>query len=182
VPIIYSLYSDWEKAVQKNVSMADVHDKKTRSFNMSQIKGKNTKPEMLVRRFLHANGFRYRLHVKDLPGKPDLVLPKYKTIIDVRGCFWHGHTNCNWGDKIKSESAKIMGRVRSAVKRDLINEKKWAQLGWNVIIVWDSCELEVKKKNSDRRATILTNILKHLKNQLQNIQPKNAPKKKVFAN
>ncbi len=65
--------------------MADVHSKEIRSYNMSRIKGKNTKPEMLVRKFLHANGFRYRLHVKDLPGKPDIVLPKYKTVIFVHG-------------------------------------------------------------------------------------------------
>ncbi len=71
--------------------MADVHNKETRSYNMSRIKGKDTKPEMLVRKFLHANGFRYRLHVKNLPGKPDIVLPKYKTVIFVHRCFWHGH-------------------------------------------------------------------------------------------
>jgi len=73
--------------------MADVHDKATRSKNMAAIKGKNTKPEMLVRRFLHAHGYRYRLHDKNLPGKPDIVLPKYKTVIFVHGCFWHGHKN-----------------------------------------------------------------------------------------
>ena len=67
--------------------MTDVHDRETRSYNMSQIKGKNTKPEMLVRKFLFSKGFRYRLHVKDLPGKPDLVLPKYKTVIFINGCF-----------------------------------------------------------------------------------------------
>lgn len=71
--------------------MADVHDKATRSYNMSRIRGSNTKPELLVRKFLFAQGFRYRLHVKDLPGKPDIVLPKYKTVIFVNGCFWHGH-------------------------------------------------------------------------------------------
>lgn len=71
--------------------MADVHDKKTRSYNMSKIRGKDTKPEMLVRKFLHSQGFRYRLHDKKLPGKPDIVLKKYNTIIDVRGCFWQGH-------------------------------------------------------------------------------------------
>lgn len=70
--------------------MADVHSKEVRTYNMSRIKGKNTKPELLVRSFLHAHGFRYRLHVKDLPGKPDIVLPKYKTVIFVHGCFWHG--------------------------------------------------------------------------------------------
>ncbi len=68
-------------------SMADVHDKATRSYNMSRIKGKDTKPEMMVRKYLHAKGYRYRLHVKDLPGKPDIVLPKYKTVIFVHGCF-----------------------------------------------------------------------------------------------
>jgi DNA mismatch endonuclease (patch repair protein) len=73
--------------------MADVHDKQTRSFNMSRIRAKDTRPEMLVRRFLHANGFRYKLHDKTLPGKPDTVLPKYKLAIFIHSCFWHGHAN-----------------------------------------------------------------------------------------
>src|SRR5437868_4217727 len=77
-------------------TMADVHSKETRSYNMSQIKGTNTKPEMLVRKFLHAQGFRYKLHDKTLPGKPDIVLPKYKTVIFIHGCFWHRHTNCKY--------------------------------------------------------------------------------------
>ena len=76
--------------------MADVHDKATRSYNMSRIRNKDTKPEMLVRKFLFANGFRYRLNDKKLPGKPDIVLPKYKTVIFVNGCFWHGHENCKY--------------------------------------------------------------------------------------
>ncbi|HWR32333.1 MAG TPA: hypothetical protein VN451_02305 [Chitinophagaceae bacterium] len=74
-------------------SMADVHNKKTRSYNMSRIKSANTKPELLLRKFLHANGFRYSLYKKTLPGKPDIVLPKYKTVIFVHGCFWHGNYN-----------------------------------------------------------------------------------------
>ena len=74
--------------------MADVHNKAQRSYNMSRIKGKDTKPEMLVRKFLFANGYRYRLHDKKLPGKPDIVLPKYRTVILIHGCFWHGHANC----------------------------------------------------------------------------------------
>jgi len=76
--------------------MTDVHNRQTRSYNMSQIKGKNTKPEIMVRKFLFANGFRYRLHDKKLPGKPDIVLPKYKTVIFVNGCFWHGHEGCRY--------------------------------------------------------------------------------------
>ena len=76
-------------------SMADVHDIETRSYNMSKIKGKDTKPEILVRKFLFSNGFRYRLHKKELPGKPDIVLSKYKAVIFVNGCFWHGHEDVN---------------------------------------------------------------------------------------
>ncbi len=79
-----------------NDAMADVHSKATRSYNMSRIKGKDTKPEMLVRRYLHGQGFRYRLHVKDLPGKPDIVLPRYRTVIFVHGCFWHRHEGCRY--------------------------------------------------------------------------------------
>jgi DNA mismatch endonuclease (patch repair protein) len=76
--------------------MADVHTKEIRSYNMSRIRSTNTKPEMLVRRFLHANGFRYKLHDKSLPGKRDIVLPKYKTVIFVHGCFWHGNENSSY--------------------------------------------------------------------------------------
>jgi DNA mismatch endonuclease, patch repair protein len=74
----------------------DVHSTQTRSYNMSRIKGKNTKPKMLVRKFLFANGFRYRLYDTKLPGKPDIVLPKYKIVIFVNGCFWHGHEGCKY--------------------------------------------------------------------------------------
>jgi DNA mismatch endonuclease (patch repair protein) len=76
--------------------MADVHSKETRSYNMSRIRSKDTKPELLVRKFLHKNGFRYRLHVKDLPGKPDIVLPKYKTVMFIHGCFWHLFLSQHW--------------------------------------------------------------------------------------
>src|ERR1700749_1819017 len=98
--------------------MADVHDKQTRSYNMSQIRSKHTRPEMIIRKFLFANGVRYRLHDKTLPGKPDLVIKKYNTIVDIRGCFWHGHHNCKFGDCIKSESIGIMERISSAIQRD----------------------------------------------------------------
>jgi DNA mismatch endonuclease, patch repair protein len=146
--------------------MADVHDKKTRSYNMSRIKSKNTGPEMAVRRFLHSKGFRFRLYVKSLPGKPDIVLRKYKTIIDVRGCFWHGHKGCKWGDKVKTKS-EIMHRVKSAIKRDKINQKKWQKEGWNIIIVWDSCELEIKKTTSLKRTKVLRDIVKQLNRTLK---------------
>ena len=76
--------------------MTDVHNRETRSYNMSRIKGKNTKPEILVRKFLFSTGFRYRLNDKKLPGKPDIVLPRYKTVIFIHGCFWHGHEGCKY--------------------------------------------------------------------------------------
>lgn len=142
--------------------MADVHTSSVRSYNMSRIKSKNTGPELIVRRFLFANGIRYRLHVKELPGKPDIVIKKYKTIVDVRGCFWHGHKDCRFGDNVKSESAGITDRVNSAIERDKRNEEKWKQLGWDVIIIWDSCELEIKKKKSEIREKIFTKLLKKL--------------------
>ncbi|MGI8636005.1 MAG: very short patch repair endonuclease [Segetibacter sp.] len=100
--------------------MADVHDKETRSYNMSRIKGKDTKPEMLVRKFLHGEGFRYRIHAKNLPGKPDIVLPKYKTVIFVHGCFWHGHEGGKYYVVPKTRTEwwlnKIIGNV------EVINE------------------------------------------------------------
>ncbi|RZJ99135.1 MAG: DNA mismatch endonuclease Vsr, partial [Flavobacterium sp.] len=142
--------------------MADVHSAQVRSYNMSRIRSKNTTPEKIVRNFLYKNGFRgYRIHVKSLPGTPDIVFTKFKTIIDVRGCFWHGHTDCKWGDKVQSDS-EIMKRVISAISRDKQNEEKWKQLGWTVIIIWDSCELESRKKSSLKRDQILQDLVKQL--------------------
>lgn len=140
----------------------DVHNKKTRSFNMSQIKGKNTTPEIIVRKFLHSHGFRYRLHDKKLPGKPDIVLKKYNTIIDIRGCFWHLHEGCKYGDKVFTPSEKITLRRKSAVERDKIKVAKWQKLGWKVITVWAECELEPRKKNSIKRENTLNKIIMKL--------------------
>lgn len=142
--------------------MADVHTKQVRSYNMSQIKGKDTKPELLVRKFLFVNGIRYRKNVITMRGKPDIVIRKFKTIVDVRGCFWHGHRNCRFGDKIKSQSTVINERIKTAIRRDKINEKTWKQLGWNVIVIWDSCELEIRKIKSEKREIILSNLLKKI--------------------
>lgn len=142
--------------------MADVHDKKTRSYNMSQIRGKDTKPELIVRKFLHAKGFRFRLHVKELPGKPDIVLKKFNTIIDVRGCFWHFHSECKFGDQVNTPSKKITSRRKTAVERDKIKTARWKDLGWNVIVIWADCELEPKKKNSEKREKTLNLLLNKL--------------------
>src|SRR3954466_12460248 len=124
--------------------MADVHNKETRSYNMSQIKGKNTKPEMLVRKFLFANGFRYRLHDKKLPGKPDIVLPKYKTVIFVHGCFWHGHEGCKYFVVPKTRTEWWLNKIERNKQLDLESIQKLKQDNWKVIVLF---ECELKKKN-----------------------------------
>lgn len=121
--------------------MADVHDKATRSYNMSQIKSKNTKPEILVRKYLHAQGFRFRLHDKKLPGKPDIVLPKYKTVIFVHGCFWHGHKGCKYFVMPKTRTEWWVSKINKNKENDNIILKKLSELGWNIIQIWE-CELK----------------------------------------
>ena len=122
----------------------DVHDKKTRSYNMSQIKGKNTKPEELVRKYLFSQGFRYRKNDKRLPGSPDIVLPKYKTVIFINGCFWHGHRDCKYFVWPKSNVEFWRNKIYSNIERDIKKTKQLTKLGWEVIIVWE-CELKNDK-------------------------------------
>lgn len=124
--------------------MADVHDKATRSYNMSQIKAKNTKPELLVRKFLHAQGFRYSLHNKKLPGKPDIVLPKYKTIIFIHGCFWHGHKNCKFFVVPKTRTSFWLNKINSNKANDEKAVKALRKDGWEVITIWE-CRLKPAK-------------------------------------
>ena len=121
--------------------MADVHTKKQRSYNMSRIKGKDTKPEMLVRRFLHANGYRYKLHDKNLPGKPDIVLPKYKTVILVHGCFWHGHHNCKYYTVPKTNTDWWLQKINGNIANDAKAAKALKKEGWKIITIWE-CELK----------------------------------------
>lgn len=125
----------------------DVHNKATRSYNMSRIKGKDTKPEMLVRRFLFTQGFRYRLHLKTLPGKPDIVLPKYKTIIFIHGCFFHGHENCRYFKVPATRTEWWLDKINGNKKRDSENEKLLTDMGWRVITIWE-CELKPKQFQS----------------------------------
>jgi len=112
-----------------------------RSWNMSRIKGKDTKPELLVRSWLHRNGFRFRLHVKALPGTPDIVLPKYKTVIEVRGCFWHRHPGCKFAYTPKSRIDFWNSKFKENIKRDKENDEIFTFLGWRVIVIWE-CEIE----------------------------------------
>ena len=125
---------------------------------MSMIKGKNTKPEMLVRRFLHAKGFRYRLHAKNLPGKPDIVLPKYKTVIFVHGCFWHGHQMCKYFVIPKTNTVFWLNKINGNISREVIVRKALKKEKWKVITIWQ-CKL--KKDKIENTLTALVNeILK----------------------
>ncbi len=124
--------------------MADIVSPEVRSRMMAGIRGKDTKPELIVRRALHARGLRYRLHARDLPGKPDLVFPKFRAVILVHGCFWHGH-ECHlfrWpGSRVEFWQAKISKNRYN----DLINTQKLAEAGWRRAIVWE-CALKGKRR------------------------------------
>ena len=122
-------------------AMADVHSKETRSYNMSRIRSKDTKPEMLVRKFLHKNGFRYRLHVKNMPGKPDIVLPKYKTVIFIHGCFWHGHEGCKYYVVPKTRTEWWLNKINGNISNDTTAENNLRAAGWKIIKIWE-CELK----------------------------------------
>ena len=120
--------------------MTDIVDAQTRSAMMAGIRGKNTKPEMLVRRFLHRSGFRFRLHSRDLPGRPDIVLSRYRTVVEVRGCFWHRHEDCPFAYMPKSNRAFWQAKLNGNRERDLRNLQKLRDLGWQAIEIWE-CEL-----------------------------------------
>ena len=139
--------------------MADVHSPETRSYNMSRIKGKDTKPEMIVRKFLFSKGFRYRLHVKNLPGKPDIVLPKYKTVIFIHGCFWHGHDGCKYFVVPKTRTEWWLNKIIGNISNDNRNNELLKLEGWRVLIIWE-CDLK-----PNRRSGHLNSLLQFLKPQ-----------------
>ncbi len=123
--------------------MADVVDKKTRSRMMSGIRGKDTKPELIVRRYLHRHGFRYRLHDRKLPGHPDIVLPKYQTVVFVHGCFWHRH-DCARFVWPKTRKTFWAEKISGNVQRDQTNARLLREMGWQVLVVWE-CDLSEKR-------------------------------------
>lgn len=138
--------------------MADVHSKEIRSYNMSRIKGKNTKPEILVRKFLFSNGIRYRLHDKRFPGKPDLVFPKYKTVLFIHGCFWHGHKGCKYYVVPKTRTDWWLNKINGNIKKDAKNTALLKKEDWKVVTVWE-CDLKADKKEKT-----LQKLLKQFKN------------------
>ena len=140
--------------------MADVHSPEVRSYNMSRIKGKDTKPEETVRKYLFSKGFRYRKNVSSLPGKPDIVLPKYKACIFVNGCFWHGHEGCKYFAWPKNNADFWKKKITDNIVRDRKAHDLLEQMGWRVIVVWE-CQLKkgvIDKTLGDLVTEIQSNI------------------------
>ena len=137
--------------------MPDIYSQKKRSQIMSSIGGKETKPEIIVRKFLFSRGYRYRKNVKTLPGKPDIVLPKYKTVIFINGCFWHNHKNCKASKLPETRHDFWKKKITGNILRDKKNYQKLKKLGYKVIIIW-LCNLKSKIKREKTFGKIL-NIL-----------------------
>ncbi len=137
--------------------MSDTLSQTQRSYNMSRIRGKNTKPEILVRKGLHARGFRFRLHNKKLPGCPDIVLPKYGVAIMVNGCFWHGHKGCRYATRPKSNVVFWDAKIARNKHRDEVTAAHLEALGWTVITIWE-CELRTSSLLDDRLNTLTEEI------------------------
>ena len=121
--------------------MTDTLTPTQRHLNMSHIRSKNTKPEILVRKWLWQHGFRYRLNVKDIPGRPDIVMRKHRTVIFINGCFWHGHAGCSKFVIPKSNVEFWENKIRTNKARDEKNHNLLREAGWNVIVIWE-CELK----------------------------------------
>lgn len=139
----------------------DNHTKEVRSYNMSRIKSINSKPEELVRKYLFSQGLRYRKNVKRLPGKPDIVLSKYKTIVFINGCFWHGHKGCRYFVMPKSNTEYWNKKIDNNVKRNELVYQQLSELGWNILVVWE-CELK-RDKRENTLEYLYYNILRNNK-------------------
>ena len=137
--------------------MADNHSKEVRSMNMSHIRSTDSKPEEIVRKFLFSQGFRYRKNLRKLPGCPDIVLAKYRTVIFVNGCFWHKH-NCPRFVWPSSNQDYWKTKIQRNVERDCRNQRELQNLGWNVLIVW---ECELKRTVREKRLNELVNEIKN---------------------
>lgn len=128
----------------------DIWSKEKRSQVMAKIRSENTKPERILRSTLHRQGYRFRIHKKDLPGKPDIALPKHRTLIFVHGCFWHYHEHCREG-RIPSTNSKFwQEKLCKNVEKDKRNVKACEELGWKVLVVWE-CEVEKKLEDTIRK-------------------------------
>lgn len=132
----------------------DVFSREKRSQIMSHVGGKNTKPELIVRSILHRMGYRFRLHRRDLPGKPDITFPKYKKVIFIHGCFWHGHEGCPKSKRPDTNKEFWNKKLDKNIARDKINMEKIKELGWDVLVVW-TCELKNMDTLKDKIVSFL---------------------------
>jgi DNA mismatch endonuclease (patch repair protein) len=139
--------------------MADIYDVNKRSEIMSKISAQETKPEIIVRKFLFSKGFRYLKNSKNIPGKPDIVLPKYKTVIFVHGCFWHGHNHCKASKLPETRKEFWEAKILGNIARDKKKTKELTKLGWKVLIIWQ-CEIG----NKIKRDKTFKKLLKQLQN------------------
>jgi DNA mismatch endonuclease (patch repair protein) len=137
----------------------DTHSREQRHKNMAAIHSANTKPEMIVRKFLFSRGFRYRLNFSRLPGHPDIVLRKYHTCIFVNGCFWHGHEGCKFFVMPKTNTEFWNTKINQNIEHDKEVRKNLSQLGWNCITIW---ECELKPKRREQTLTSLEYTLNHM--------------------
>lgn len=137
----------------------DNRSKELRSRNMAHIHSVDTKPEKIVRLYLYHHGFRYRKNNTKLPGKPDIVLQKYKTVVFVNGCFWHAHTNCKWFVPPKSNEEFWNAKFEYNKERDRINYEKLTEMGWKIIIVW---ECEIRHGDTEERLSRLINEIRRI--------------------
>ena len=135
--------------------MPDVHTPEQRHSNMVAIHAKNTKPEVLVRKYLWHEGFRYRLNHRRLPGKPDIVLTKYRTCIFINGCFWHGHEGCRFYTVPKTNTEFWVNKVTRNQERDLKVQHELAHMGWHCLTIWE-CELKKEKREQTLQALLYT--------------------------
>jgi len=136
--------------------MADTLSRERRSWNMSRIRGADTQPELALRSLLHRKGFRFRLHKNSLPGKPDIVLAKYGTVIFVHGCFWHRHENCKNTTTPSTRPEFWRAKFEGNVRRDAMNEKRLRAEGWRVLTVWE-CDIE---RNPEKVAKTVSGYLR----------------------
>lgn len=139
----------------------DIVSEEQRSYNMSRIRSKNTKPELIVRSMLHQLGYRFtvnRPNNKKLPGKPDIVLPKYKTVIFVHGCFWHLHENCKYATIPKTRTEWWRNKLHKNVERDKLNQAELKQRGWNIVVVWE-CDLNNFEKRQVLESKLASKIV-----------------------
>lgn len=141
--------------------MVDVVTPEVRSKMMASIRGRDTKPEMIVRRYLHGLGFRYRLSPRNMPGKPDLVLPRYKAVVFVHGCFWHGHGGCRYAAVPATRTEFWMTKISANKRRDNASEERLLANGWRVAVVWE-CALKSNQSNALQRTAdfVVSNAVK----------------------